>query len=196
MSRRTQDLPPLRGYRHVIRELRYHEASRQTLAFVLITLFALVSEPTGPVVAAGATLILAGTLLRLYASGFITKNEQLATDGPYALVRHPLYTGNLLIIGGFAVASGVWWSVAVAVLFFWFYYPPAIEYEDRKLRGLFGAQWERWAAEVPALIPRRANPARVAAGGWSLAKCAKRNGEPFIAVFTVTWLGYVAWQLP
>lgn len=196
MSRRTQDLPPLRGYRHLIRELRYHEASRQALAFVLITLFALVSEPTAAVVAAGAALILPGTLLRLYASGFITKNEQLATHGPYALVRHPLYTGNLLIIGGFAIASGVAWTVAVAVWFFWFYYPPAIEYEDRKLRGLFGAQWERWSAEVPALIPRRANPAGVAAGGWSLAKSARKNGEPLIAVFTVTWLGYLAWQLP
>ncbi|GIT14812.1 MAG: hypothetical protein CM1200mP36_05680 [Gammaproteobacteria bacterium] len=45
MSHRTQDLPPLSGLRRIIREFRYHEGSRQVLAFVLIAWFAYVSEP-------------------------------------------------------------------------------------------------------------------------------------------------------
>ena len=38
---------------------------------------------------------------------------------------------------GLAIAGSRWWALPVAVLFFWFYYPAAIEYEDRKLRGIF-----------------------------------------------------------
>jgi len=196
MSHRTQDLPPLRGYKHTIRELRYHEASRQTLAFVLIAWFAFASEPVWLAFVIGSPLVLAGTLFRLYASGFISKNQQLATHGPYALVRHPLYTGNILIICGFSIASGVPWTLAVAAFFFWFYYPTAIEYEDRKLHGIFGTQWKRWSTEVPALVPTLKNLDAVATGDWSFVKSSKQNGEPFIVLFTIACFGYVAWLLP
>jgi hypothetical protein len=196
MSHRTQDLPPLSGPGRIIRELRYHEGSRQVLAFVLIAWFAYVSEPIRPALVMAAPFVLAGKLLRLYASGFISKNQQLATNGPYALVRHPLYTGNILIIIGFSISSCVPWTLAVTVLFFWFYYPPAIEYEDRKLQGIFGTQWEQWSAEVPALVPSFANLSAVATGDWSLAKSARGNGEPLIVLFIVVCFTYVAWQLP
>ena len=97
---------------------------------------------------------------------------------------------------GFSVASSIPWTLVVALFFFWFYYPPAIEYEDRKLQGLFGTQWEQWSAEVPALLPTLANLPAVAAGEWSLAKSARRNGEPLIVLFIVACFVYVAWQLP
>ena len=80
--------------------------------------------------------------MRLYASGFIVKNQELATDGAYRFVRHPLYTGNILLVVGFALAGSRWWGMPVALFFFWFYYPTAIEYEDRKLHRIFGAAWE------------------------------------------------------
>ena len=65
---------------------------------------------------------LLGALVRLYASGFIVKNQELATDGAYRFVRHPLYTGNILLVTGFAIAGSRWWGIPVALLFFWFYY--------------------------------------------------------------------------
>ncbi len=196
MSHRTQDLPPLSGLGRFIRELRYHEGSRQTLAFVLMAVFAFVSRPIWVVLLIGTPLVLVGTGLRLYASGFIAKNEQLATYGPYALVRHPLYTGNILIIMGLSIASGVPWTAAIGLLFFWFYYPTAIEYEDRKLLGLFGSRWREWSSEVPALVPTFANLGAVATGEWSFMKSTKRNGEPLIILFTVACLIYVVRQLP
>ena len=156
MSHRTKDLPERSGLPNLIRELRYHEASRQALAFVLIALFAAVGAATPLSLAIGAGIVLLGTAVRLYASGYILKNQELATSGPYGFVRHPLYTGNILIIIGFSVASATWWTALVAVAFFWFYYPTAIEYEDRKLRRIFGERWETWAAQVPALVPRLA----------------------------------------
>jgi len=196
MSQRTAELPPLTGYRHFIRELRYHEGSRQILGVVLIVVFALVSRPVEWLLLIGSLSIFIGTVLRLYASGFITKNEELATCGPYALVRHPLYTGNILIIMGFSVTSAVWWTAPTALIFFFFYYPTAIEYEDRKLQRLFGKQWEQWSSSVGALIPTFSQLHAVGGGQWSLGKSARQNGEPIIAVFLLGCLVYVAWQLP
>ncbi len=195
MSHRTKDLPPVSGARHAIREMRYHEASRQALAFVLIALFALVAQTGQTFLAFGLPLIVLGTLVRLYASGFILKNENLATYGPYALVRHPLYTGNILIIIGFSVASGVWWTAVTALVFFWFYYPTAIEYEDRKLNRIFGSEWENWSAQTPALMPTFANLGALSEGSWSLAKSSRQNGEPIIVIYIAAWIAYIFWRL-
>lgn len=197
MSHRTKDLPELRGPARLVRELRYHEASRQLLAFVLIAWFAIVGIANPLSLILGGVVVLLGTAARFYASGYILKNKQLATSGPYGLVRHPLYTGNILIVIGFSICSSVWWTALVALFFFWFYYPTAIEYEDRKLRGIFGDHWEAWAAVVPALMPRLAGAAGLANndGGWSLKKSCKENGEPFIVAYIAFWLAYLAWPL-
>lgn len=195
MSHRTEDLPKLTGLPRMIRELRYHEASRQLLAFVLIALFAAVGTATPWSIALGSLIALTGTAARFYASGYILKNRELATTGPYGLVRHPLYTGNILIIIGFSAASAVWWTALIAVGFFWFYYPTAIAYEDRKLHRLFGSKWEEWATRVPALVPRLAGVAGLSGGSWSFKKSYKENGEPLIVLYIVFWLAYLAWPL-
>jgi protein-S-isoprenylcysteine O-methyltransferase Ste14 len=195
MSHRTEELPELSGLLRVIREMRYHEASRQLLAFVLIAAFAAVGAATPMSIVVGSVIVLVGTAARLYASGYILKNHELATTGPYALVRHPLYTGNILIIVGFSAASAVWWTALVALGFFWFYYPTAIEYEDRKLHRLFGERWKDWSKRVPALVPRLAGHSGLSDGSWSFTKSYKDNGEPFIVLYIVFWLAYLAWPL-
>jgi len=132
--------------------------------------------------------------MRLYASGYIIKNKELATDGPYSLVRHPLYTGNLLMLIGFTFASGVVWMIAVSLLFWWFFYPPAIEYEDRKLHGIFGEAWERWSGSVPAVIPVTASLR--GGGGWSFRTSLRQNAEPVIVVYTLVLLYWISTRLP
>jgi protein-S-isoprenylcysteine O-methyltransferase Ste14 len=196
MSHRTADLPPLTGIAHVIRELRYHEAARQTLAVVLILIYAVTAAPIPELAALGLPIALVGAFVRLYASGFIVKNEELATDGPYRFVRHPLYTGNILLVVGFALAGSRWWGLPLALLFFWFYYPTAIEYEDRKLHRIFGAAWESWSARTPALLPRFGSvpPARAGDRRWSLAVSNKRNGELVLVAFSLICAAWVAWD--
>jgi protein-S-isoprenylcysteine O-methyltransferase Ste14 len=196
MSHRTADLPPLSGLAGVIRELRYHEVARQVLAVVLIVLYAATAAPVPVLAAVGLPIALVGAVVRLYASGFIVKNQELATDGPYRFVRHPLYTGNILLVIGFALAGSRWWGVPLAVLFFWFYYPTAIEYEDRKLHRIFGAAWDQWSARTPALVPRFGSIPAAAAGDrrWSLAVSTKRNGELVLVAFSLICAGWVAWQ--
>src|SRR5882672_3860538 len=194
MSHRTQDLPPLTGLPRVIRELRYHEGTRQGFAVILIVVYTLTAEPLRALAAIGVPIALVGALVRLYASGFIIKNQELASDGAYRFVRHPLYTGNILLVIGFALAGSRWWGLPVAAFFFWFYYPPAIEYEDRKLQRIFGAAWEQWSTRTPALVPRfgGASPAPAGGGGrsWSLGVSTMRNGE---IVFVVICVACAAW---
>jgi protein-S-isoprenylcysteine O-methyltransferase Ste14 len=191
MSHRTEDLEPLTGFRHTIRELRYHEIARQGLAVVLILLYTIVARPHPLAVLVGMPLALLGMLVRLYASGFIVKNKELATTGAYALVRHPLYTGNVLLLVGFSIATATWWAVPLAVAFFAFYYPAAIEYEDRKLRRLFGEQWEIWSRRTPALMPNLLNAKQAFVGDWSFAKSTRRNGELVIVVYVVVCMFFV-----
>jgi protein-S-isoprenylcysteine O-methyltransferase Ste14 len=191
MSHRTTDLPQLRGFAHLIRELRYNEVARQSLAVILILVFALTSRATPLTAAVGMSLALVGTVVRLYASGFILKNKELAQNGPYALVRHPLYTGNILLVVGFAIAGQPLWAVPVSILFFWFYYPPAIEYEDRKLKGIFGQAWVDWSARTPALMPRFANAGAMGGGRWTIFNSLRKNGEILITIF----VAFCAWRV-
>jgi protein-S-isoprenylcysteine O-methyltransferase Ste14 len=186
---RTQDLPPLSGLPHLVRELRHQEAARQSIGVAMIPVYALLAHPQLALFAAGAVLVLLGVLVRLYASGYIVKNKALATAGPYSLVRHPLYTGNLLLLLGFTAANGTGWAVLLSAAFWWFYYPPTIDYEDRKLRRLFGEDCAAWQATVPAVIPRRFVPAP--GGHWSLRTSLTRNLEPVIVAWCVFWLGWI-----
>jgi protein-S-isoprenylcysteine O-methyltransferase Ste14 len=185
MSHRTQDLQQLEGLAHVIRELRYNEVARQSLGVILILLFALTSQAVPLTAAIGLTAAALGTLVRLYASGFIMKNRELASSGAYAFVRHPLYTGNILLVMGFSVANTSLWAIPLGLIFFWFYYPTAIEYEDRKLRGIFGQAWHDWASATPALLPRISNAGKAASGQWSLAKSLKKNGELAVTLLVI-----------
>ncbi|MEQ1801257.1 MAG: isoprenylcysteine carboxylmethyltransferase family protein [Gammaproteobacteria bacterium] len=189
MANRTADLPPLPGLPGVIRELRHQEAMRQGLGLALMPVFAWFSSPAPVPFMAGAFIVVLGCLVRVYASGYIVKNKQLATDGPYSLVRHPLYTGNLLVLIGFTLACGQWWAPLVAIAFWWFYYPTAISYEDRKLHRIFGEPWEQWSRSVPAVIPRRFWPAGPAS--WSFMTSVRQNAEPVVIAFTLICIGWI-----
>jgi protein-S-isoprenylcysteine O-methyltransferase Ste14 len=123
----------------------------------------------------GAALALAGELLRIWASGHIEKTAHLATGGPYALTRNPLYLGSLLVGLGVAVASASVWAAALALLYFAAFYPAVIREEARFLRAKFTEEYDRWAAVVPTFIPR-VLPAGPRATRFAWARVA-RNRE-------------------
>ena len=196
MSHRTADLPPLTGIAHFIRELRYFEGARQALAVVLVLLYTVTAKPIPALAAVGLVIGLSGEFFRLYASGFIVKNHELATDGAYRFVRHPLYTGNILLVLGFGLAGSRWWAIPLALFFFWFYYPTAIEYEDRKLRRIFGAAWETWSARTPALMPRFGSVAESSGGErrrWSVA-VSNSHGEVLFVAMALICAAWIAWE--
>jgi steroid 5-alpha reductase family enzyme len=84
----------------------------------------------------------------------LAKNQQLATGGPYAYTRNPLYLGTLLVAAGLALASR---SVPLGLLFaavFLLVYLPVIQLEEQHLRKLF-PEYSVYATIVPALLPVR-----------------------------------------
>ena len=195
MSNRTNDLPKLSGIKHLIREMRYHEFSRQSIGIILVSVFCFETSSNSIIPYASnfaISLILLGLATRMYASGFVLKNKELSTTGPYAFMRHPLYTGNIMILIGLCLINGFFWSFVTACIFLWFYYPTAIEYEDRKLKSLFPDTWEEWASMTPALMPKMDLNGkifyRLDLRSWSLKKSLVANYEPVIVVYVLVWV--------
>ena len=195
MSNRTNDLPKLSGIKHLIREMRYHEFSRQSIGIILVSVFCYETSSNSIIPYASnfaISLILLGLATRMYASGFVLKNKELSTTGPYAFVRHPLYTGNIMILIGLCLINGFFWSFVTAFIFLWFYYPTAIEYEDRKLKSLFPDTWEEWASMTPALMPKMDLNGKIFSRldlrSWSLKKSLIANYEPVIVVYVLVWV--------
>jgi len=185
MSHRTQTLPELTGLSRIVRELRYHESSRQILGIVLVAVLAWAGRPTAWSFWIGMPIVAVGCAVRMWAAGVIFKNRVLATTGPYAYVRHPLYVGNILVLVGFMIASALWWAPLLLCAFLLFYYPTAIEYEDRKLHRIFGEQWSDWCVEVRALLPRLRPVASAERVQWSFMQSLRRNGEPIILLYLI-----------
>jgi len=108
--------------------VRFNEAYRQGIGMLLVAVCAYFSGPDLGTVTAGLTLAALGQIFRIYAAGFIFKNKELASNGPYALVRHPLYLGNILILAGFTLAAANLYVLAGVIVFFLVWYPAAITY--------------------------------------------------------------------
>jgi protein-S-isoprenylcysteine O-methyltransferase Ste14 len=101
----------------------------------------------------GAALVVLGLAIRAVASGHVQKNEQLATTGPYAYTRNPLYLGSLILAVGFAISARNWLIGAGLILFFLAIYLPVIHGEEVFLGEHF-PQFAEYARRVPRLLPR------------------------------------------
>jgi protein-S-isoprenylcysteine O-methyltransferase Ste14 len=83
----------------------------------------------------------------------LVEGHKLITDGPYRLVRNPIYTGmfGMLIATGLAVSR--WNTLLIAILVFALGTYMRIRIEERLLRGHFGNEFDEYARKVPAVIP-------------------------------------------
>jgi protein-S-isoprenylcysteine O-methyltransferase Ste14 len=126
---------------------------RVPLGFAFAVLYFWLAWPTWRFIAFGTVLIIPGLLIRALASGHVHKNETLATSGPYAYTRNPLYLGSLLIGIGFAIAARSWVIGVVLIVMFFAIYVPVIRSEEKFLREKF-PEFEDYARRVPRMLPR------------------------------------------
>lgn len=110
----------------------------------------------------GAALVATGLAWTVYAravlgrnwSGTVTlkQSHELVRRGPYRWTRHPIYSGLLLALLGTAIALGEWRGVVgfVLVLAAFSY---KLRVEERFMMEAFPAEYPRYRAEVPALVP-------------------------------------------
>lgn len=126
---------------------------RVPLGFVCAAFFLWRASPQWWSLLAGSAVALCGVWVRAIASGHVKKNEELATTGPYAYTRNPLYFGSILIGAGFALASLRWEIALVLVVLFAAIYIPVIRGEEEFLTGAF-AGYAEYCRRVPRLLPR------------------------------------------
>jgi len=91
--------------------------------------------------------------VRAYAAGCLNKNQILATGGPYARTRNPLYLGSLIMGVGFALAGGSWIPGLALVGLFVLIYWPVMRREEAYLREEFGGGYSSYASAVPFFFP-------------------------------------------
>jgi protein-S-isoprenylcysteine O-methyltransferase len=119
----------------------------------------LFADPTIKIV--GAVLCAAGIFFAIWARRHLGKNwsgypsekqeHQLITSGPYAKVRHPIYTGMLAALFGSALTLGFPWLVALIIVFVIFLY--RIKVEERLMLKLFPSQYPEYIKRTKMLIP-------------------------------------------
>jgi protein-S-isoprenylcysteine O-methyltransferase Ste14 len=181
------------GLQRFLHDIRFHrERFRQFSGISFVILVSVAGEPKELLFFAGGVLVLLGIAVRLWSSGHIKKNKALATDGPYAYVRHPLYVGNITLGFGFALASGLWWSLPLLIVILLAFYPHAIHQEDENLHRMFKKDWEQWRKKTWALIPRLTSYRSAQGGRWSFIQSLRQNGEPIIALFLTFWLYFLS----
>lgn len=127
---------------------------RVPLGFLIAPIFILLARPRPWTLALGGAIGLLGLALRAWAAGHLRKNDALATTGPYAYTRNPLYLGSFLIGLGFTVAAGRWELAVLFAALFLGIYVPVMRVESATLEGLFGHKYRRYAQAVPLFIPR------------------------------------------
>lgn len=138
--------------------LRKRLRPRLLLVYAVALAILLSARPSPISFALGLLPIAAGVALRVWATGYLHKNDALTVSGPYAYLRHPLYLGTLLVGTGFAwmaaspLALGLWAFFLAA--YFLYYLPYKERIECARLESLYGDAFRRYATAVPALLPR------------------------------------------
>lgn len=119
-------------------------------------------EPYRNVQLFGLFTILFGLGLRAWAAGCagahtrskIIEAPSLITNGPFAHVRNPIYLGTLIIGLGMSILIVDPWAYLFSAVAFAILYLTIIPAEEKFLRGLFGAEYQRYCKSVPRLFPR------------------------------------------
>ncbi len=114
-----------------------------------------------PMAVTGAVFVTLGAFLAFTARAVIGRNwgsprmrktdTDLVTRGPYSLVRHPIYTGVLLMMTGTAIGlTPIWWLVAAAAGMYFFISARA---EERYMAERFPDAYPAYRARTKMLVP-------------------------------------------
>jgi protein-S-isoprenylcysteine O-methyltransferase Ste14 len=128
----------------------------------------------------GLAMFLPGLLLRAWAQRHLRyrlhDEPKLATSGPYAYVRNPVYLANALILGGLCVLCELVWMLPVTLVWAGLVYYLAVKFEEVRLAKRFGESYSRYCSRVPAWFPRRARTpmaASIPPVGWDRVALAE-----------------------
>ena len=160
-------------------------------ALLLLAVFTLHPPRDVAAWAIGVLLVALGEAVRFWAAGYISKDAVIATGGPYAFVRNPLYFGSLLLSVGYGLVSGFGWvGVVLLVALYLVFHLAAIIYEEGFLKVKFGQPYLDYLGRVPRLIPYRGR-CTTGTGAFSWAQALK-NREQVSALFALVFVGLLS----
>ncbi|MBI4595590.1 MAG: isoprenylcysteine carboxylmethyltransferase family protein [Candidatus Tectomicrobia bacterium] len=123
--------------------------------------------------------IFLGPLIRLWASGYLQKNQEVCSKGPYRVVRHPFYLGTLLCyLGFFMLLDGLFYGGGLFLTTLVLVYYPRILYEEEYLLKKFGGTYGFLKHDVPRICPfsRLTSLSYPDIRGWSLRQAWQNRG--------------------
>ena len=144
----------------------------------------------------GFILLLISGLGRAWTSAYILgkKDKELVMDGPYSIMRNPLYTFSFL---GYVGAGMAFESILLAFLlgvFFFAAHAPAVRSEENKLRALFGTTFDDYCKKVPKFIPGKlkiTNPLTISISPMLFSKAVIESSmimSIFVVAHAIEWL--------
>jgi protein-S-isoprenylcysteine O-methyltransferase Ste14 len=130
-------------------------------AIAILTLRLAEAPPSAALVGIGIAITVAGELIRLWGVHYIgaisrTRSDRLGplvAAGPFALVRNPLYVGNILLWVGFALAARLIWLAPVIFVLLALEYHAIVRWEETLLESRLGQAYRDYAARVPRWVP-------------------------------------------
>jgi len=121
----------------------------------------------------GFVVILPGVLIRLWGTKhigrrmpWVRKGKHLITTGPYAIVRNPLYIGNIMIAIGLSLFSELVWFVPIVFIYLFILYHLVARYEEKKLSERWGNDYMEYMRVVPRWIPKFGGLGEAWTGGF------------------------------
>jgi protein-S-isoprenylcysteine O-methyltransferase Ste14 len=124
----------------------------------------ILANPRADLMIFGAILMAFGELLRIVSVGYLGVSsrareivaEKLVTNGPYAFIRNPMYTGNMFLYMGASIFAGGWlpYLLYLVILFFSIQYSLSVNYEELNLEDLHGEVYQDYKESVPRFYPR------------------------------------------
>jgi hypothetical protein len=165
-------------------------ASRVRIGLPVAVASVCVAHPTARSIIVGAALAFAGLVVRGAAAGHLSKHTALTTSGPYAVVRHPLYLGSMVVAVGLVLAANSWAAAALVGAYVALFYSLTVRREDEKLARRYGRTFDEYTARVSRVWPRALRDGvRTWRFSWRLYRY---NGEFQSAVGVLAALG-VLW---
>jgi protein-S-isoprenylcysteine O-methyltransferase Ste14 len=169
---------------------------RVRIGYPVAVLYLVLAQPTRHWIAMGAAVAGFGLLIRAIAAGYLRKDRELATSGPYSRTRNPLYLGSAFLAAGFAIAGHSWWAGGLIAVYFAVFYYAVMRNEEDDLRARFGVVFDEYAAKVPLFLPHffgsaymtPADAKRGPAFSWELYQ---RNREYKALIGTIAGLAVV-----
>ncbi len=131
------------------------------VAIAILTLRIGQAPPSTFLVGVGVAVTVVGELIRLWGVHHIgaisrTRSERLGplvASGPFAVLRNPLYVGNIALWVGFALAARLVWLAPVVLVLLALEYHAIVRWEETLLESRLGQVYRDYAARVPRWIP-------------------------------------------